>query len=116
MQRRLKRLRQTAIESEIAILSPEAIGPHLTIIIDVEFEDENSRLLHDFKTLMKSRPEVLQCYQTAGRTDFVVIVVVQDIEEYNTFAEACFLTNSNLKRYQTNVVLDRVKIGFQYPI
>ncbi len=86
------------------------------MVIDVEFEQENIRLIQEFKALMHSREEVTQCYQTAGRTDFVLIVVVRSMQAFNAFAEACFLSNKHLKRYQTNVVLDRVKVGLQLPI
>ena len=117
VQRRLKRLRESrVIENEIAILSTSAVGEFLAIVVEIEFEQENMRLIQQFKELMKSRNEVTQCYQTAGRTDFILVVVVRDINEYNAFAKECFLQNKHLKRYQTNVVLDHVKVGLQLPI
>lgn len=115
--RRLTRLRKTGvIESEIAILSPKAVGRRMTIIVEVELERERPDLLSEFKQRIHETPEVTQCYYVTGSADFVLIVMVRDIEDYEAFSRGFFTENANIRRFHTNVVLDRVKMGLQVPL
>lgn len=112
VQKRLKKLRETgAIEREIAVLSPQALGRDMTIIVEVILERENRRHLDGFKRKMQQAREVQQCYYTTGEADFILILSVRDIKEYEAFTEAYFFDESNISRFKTSVVMDRVKVS-----
>lgn len=112
VQKRLKRLRETGvIEKEIAVLSPTKLGRELTVIVEVMLERESRMHLDAFKRKMRNAPAVQQCYYTTGEADFIVIVVVKDIKEYEAFTQEYFFDESNVSRFTSSIVMDRVKVS-----
>ena len=112
VQKRLKRLRETGvIEKEIAVLSPAKLGCEMTVIVEVMLERESRMHLDAFKWKMRNAPEVQQCYYTTGDADFIVIVVVGDIKEYEAFTQEHFFDESNVSRFSSSIVMDRVKVS-----
>ncbi len=78
IQRRLARLRATkAIEADIAVVSPEALGRPLTMLITVELARELSDIIDRFKRPVRERPELMSAYYVTGETDFMLIVSAQ---------------------------------------
>lgn len=112
IQKRLGKLRASGvIEREIAVLSPAKLGRALTIIVEVILERESRAQLDAFKRKMRSAPCVQQCYYTTGEADFMLILTVRDIDEYEEFTQAYFFDESNISRFKTAVVMDRVKVS-----
>jgi DNA-binding Lrp family transcriptional regulator len=112
VQKRLKKLRETGvIEKEIAVLSPRSLGRELTVIVEVMLERESRMHLDAFKRKMRTAAAVQQCYYTTGEADFIVIVVVKDIREYEAFTQEYFFDESNVSRFTSSVVMDRVKVS-----
>ena len=48
--------------------------------------------------------------------DFVVVVTVATMQEYEALTRRLFFNSQNVKRFRTLVVMDRAKIGLQVPI
>ncbi|MEX0364896.1 MAG: Lrp/AsnC family transcriptional regulator [Ruegeria sp.] len=112
VQKRLKRLRESGvIEREIAVLSPAKLGREMTVIVEVILERESRAHLDAFKRKMRDAPAVQQCYYTTGEADFILILSMQDIQEYEAFTQAYFFDESNISRFKTSIVMDRVKVS-----
>lgn len=115
--RRLKRLRDKGvIEADIAVVSPEAVGRQLTMIVEVTLERERPDIMDEFKRSMLAKPEVMQCYYVTGDTDFFLILTARDMRHYEQFTKQFFFDNPNIRRFHTSVVMDRVKFGLYVPI
>ncbi|MFT3974973.1 MAG: Lrp/AsnC family transcriptional regulator [Amaricoccus sp.] len=115
--RRLKRMRDEGIiEAEVAIIHPAAIGYQLTILIEVSLERERPDIISDFKKAIRATPEIMQCYYVTGEVDFVLVVAMQDMQAYEKFTHSLLFANKNIRRFNTLVVMDRVKVGFSLPI
>ena len=115
--RRLKRLRETGIiESEVAIVAPETVGRTLMMVVEVTLEREQPHLMDEFKRSMRSTPEVMLCLYVTGETDFILIVTAKSMRDYEDFTRRFFFDNPNVRRFQTLVVMDRVKFGLSVPI
>ncbi|MGR3617734.1 MAG: Lrp/AsnC family transcriptional regulator [Paracoccaceae bacterium] len=112
VQKRLRRLKDAGvIEREISVLSPAKLDRDMTIIVEVILERENRTHLDLFKRRMRQAPCVQQCYYTTGEADFILILMVRNIKEYEAFTQAYFFEESNVSRFKTAVVMDRVKIS-----
>lgn len=115
--RRLNRLRETGVvEREIAVVSPAAVGRRLTMVVEVSLERERPDIISDFKRSMQATPEVMQCYYVTGEVDFILIVSVDSMSDYETFTNNFLFNNKNIRRFSTHVVMDRVKVGLAVPI
>ncbi|AUQ66127.1 Lrp/AsnC family transcriptional regulator [Phaeobacter inhibens] len=112
VQKRLKKLRETgAIEKEIAVLSPSKLGRDMTVIVGVVLERESRMHLDLFKRRMRQAREVQQCYYATGEADFILVIAVKDIKEYEAFTQEYFFDESNVSRFTSSVVMDRVKVS-----
>lgn len=119
VQRRLKRLRKDGIiEADVAIISPQASGRRLILITEVTLEREHplSLVLEEFKKLMLATPEVMQCYHVTGNADFVLIITAKDMQEYEALTHRLFIENPRVRRFQTGVVVSRVKSETMVPL
>ncbi len=116
-QRRLKRLREDGvIVADVSIVAPEALGRRLTMIVQVTLERERTDLIDTFKRSMIATPEVMQCFYVTGDADFVMILTVKDMKDYEVFTKRFFIENPNIQRFNTIVVMDWVKAGLQVPV
>ncbi|WP_340424278.1 Lrp/AsnC family transcriptional regulator [Yoonia sp. GPGPB17] len=105
-------MRETGvIEKEIAVLSPAKLGREMTVIVGVVLERESRMHLDLFKRRMRQAQQVQQCYYTTGEADFILVVVVRDIAEYEAFTQEYFFDESNVSRFTSSVVMDRVKVS-----
>ena len=113
VQRRLKRLREEKIiEADVSIVSPKVAGLEVTCIVDVILERGNSHSIEKFKSEMQQLTEVMQCYYVTGSYDFIMIVNMQSMQQYEVFAKKWLMDNANVKHFYTHVVMDKVKVGY----
>jgi DNA-binding Lrp family transcriptional regulator len=116
VQRRLKRLRsEGVITAEVALLNNGATGVPITCIVTVSLATGAAQV-DGFKRQMRTHEQVQQCYHVTGSTDFVLVVVATSMENYGAFVRTCFESNPQVARYETHVVLDRVKVGLTLPV
>ncbi len=117
VQRRIKRLEAAGvITGNVAIVSPAAVGPPLTIIIEVEMESERPDLLDAMKATFLAAPEVQQCYYVTGQVDIVLVVTVVDMAGYDDLTRRLFLGNPNLRKFRTLVVMNALRTGQKVPV
>lgn len=117
VQRRIKRLRQIgAIRATVAVLDPAMIGQAMSFVISVELERERADMLDAFRRAARDDPNVQQCYYVTGTTDFVLIVTARDMADFELFTRRLLFVNANVRRFTTNVVLSRDKVGSSLPL
>ncbi|GLO61103.1 AsnC family transcriptional regulator [Vibrio sp. MACH09] len=107
IQRRIKRLKESGIiEANTSTINPEKVG-QITIIAEVYTIKSHAPDLEDVKKCF-SGPEVQQCYYVTGEADFILILTVPNMAEYDTISTRLF-NNPNVTWFRTMVVMDRVK-------
>lgn len=117
VQRRIKRLEESrTIRSNVALLDPAHVGRPITIITEVELISETADLIDAAKLGFSQVPEVQQCYYVTGEADFVLVMTVASMADYEALTRRLFFGNNNVKRFRTLVALDRVKAGMEIPL
>jgi Lrp/AsnC family transcriptional regulator, leucine-responsive regulatory protein len=112
VQRRIKRMREMGvIAKEIAQIDPGAVGLPVTVVVHVDIERETLQYIDAFKAAMRARLEVQQCWYTTGLTDFILVVRVASMAEYEQFTRDALLSNDNVAKFTSYVVLAEVKSG-----
>lgn len=115
--RRLKRLgEEQAITQYTAVVAPEALGYHLTVVGQVEAENERIDLLDAMRCSFEACPQVQQCYYVTGEWDFVLIIAARHMAQYTELTRQLFFKSNNVKRFKTLVVMDRVKASLAVPV
>jgi Lrp/AsnC family transcriptional regulator, leucine-responsive regulatory protein len=117
VQRRIKRMREIGvIMHEIAQIEPNAVGLPVTVIVHVNIARESLPLIDAFKAAMRAQAEVQQCWYSTGLTDFIVVVRTASMAAYEQFTRDVLLSNDNVARFTSYVVLAEVKSGLSLRI
>ncbi|MGH6753558.1 MAG: Lrp/AsnC family transcriptional regulator [Bradyrhizobium sp.] len=117
VQRRIRRMEASGIiQANVAIIDPVRVGQPITIFVEVEFESERVELIDAAKRAFSSAPEVQQCYYVTGEADFILVVVVATMADYEALTRRLFFENANVRRFRTFVAMDRVKVGLSIPL
>ena len=116
-QRRIKRLRaEGVIAAEVAVVSPDRLGGRMTLIVQAHLKHGRADIVDAFKREMQDVPEVQQCYYVTGEYDFILVVVVRDMADYERLTRRIFFDNPNIQRFHTSVVMDASKVGLSVPL
>jgi DNA-binding Lrp family transcriptional regulator len=51
----------------------------------------------------------------AGECDFVLIMLVKNMEQYTELTAQLFFENDNVKRFKTLVSMSNIKVGMEVP-
>ena len=112
VQRRIARLREEAvITAEVAIVDPKSVGRSLTMIVDIEVERERSELMAVLRRWITDEPAIQEAWYVTGDGDFVLIVCVRDVEDYDALMQRLVTDNPNVRRFRTRVALSTLKRG-----
>lgn len=60
--------------------------------------------------------EIQQCYRVTGDTDYVLVMLVAAMADYEELSHWLVYENPNVKKFKTFVAMDRVKAGVTVPI
>lgn len=115
--RRIRRLTEAGVITGSAItVAPEKVGRRVTVIAQIAVEQEQPQLLDRVRASFLACPQVQQCYYVAGEWDFVLVLVVRDMEEYTELTRTLFFAGENVRRFNTLVVMDRAKVSLAVPV
>ena len=108
--RRVKSLEDSGIIARYsAILEPAKMGLQFDAIVHVQLSRHDSDGVQQFLTMVRDRPEIVECTATTGTADYHLRVVCQDVAAYNTFLEHVLFKLTCLRSAQTNMVLKKIK-------
>lgn len=117
VQRRIKRLRDSGvIQANIAVINRTKVGQPITLFVEVTLDNERIELIDEAKRDFKNAPEVQQCYYVTGEADFLLIVIVPTMHEYELLTRRLFFSNRNIRNFKTFVAMDIVKSGLSVPL
>ncbi|BBB27183.1 Lrp/AsnC family transcriptional regulator [Amphritea japonica] len=115
--RRVRRLREEGvIMGEVALINPRMVGRNINIIVEVEMVRDQLDIYDAFKRKMDGAPEVTQCYQVTGEVDFLLMLMVEDMESYEAFTRKYLSTDANLSKFRTLISLRRDKFSTAIPL
>ncbi|HWK96362.1 MAG TPA: Lrp/AsnC family transcriptional regulator [Pseudolabrys sp.] len=114
--KRLQRLEADGvITKRVAIIDPEKIGLGITVFVSVETGDHSQDWLGRFADVVNAMPEVMEFYRMAGDVDYVLRVVVPDMQSYDLFYKKLIATVP-LKNVTSRFAMERIKSTTALPI
>jgi DNA-binding Lrp family transcriptional regulator len=115
--RRLNRLRRNGvIRKEVAIVDGQKVGRGLLLILNVRLEREDERGHQAFVKRITAHPDVLQFYFVTGSVDYLIILSVRSMEDYDRFLNEHLVTDPLIIMSDTNVVIRQLKMNLALPI
>jgi Lrp/AsnC family transcriptional regulator len=114
--KRLQRLEAGGvITRRVALIDPEKIGLGITVFVSIETGDHSQDWLKQFAETVSAMPEVMEFYRMAGDVDYMLRVVVHDMQSYDTFYKKLIATVP-LKNVTSRFAMERIKSTTALPI
>ncbi|MGE0627856.1 MAG: Lrp/AsnC family transcriptional regulator [Hyphomicrobiaceae bacterium] len=84
--RRVARLETAGIITRYAtVIDQKAVGLPVSVFVSVTLERQVEGALETFEAAVLRRPEVMECYLMTGEADYLLRVVVADLDAYERF-------------------------------
>lgn len=115
--RRVKRLeREGYIEAYRAMLRRDRIGLGLTVFVGVKIADHASDRAETFQEAIVAMPEIVACHLVAGDVDYLLEVVVPDLEHYQRYLVRKLLNLPIIREVRSNIAIQTLKAGAPLPL
>ena len=114
---RIKRMEKDGvIKKYIALIDRVKIGYPLVAYCNVSLKEHSTKYLIRFEKDVQLLEEVVECYHIAGLFDYMLKVVIPDMETYQKFVAEKLAGLENIGRVQSAFVMNEVKHLYAFPI
>lgn len=115
--RRLKALEeQGIIRRYTALVDRQKLGLNICVLAHVAIARHVVSAADQFEAAMRAAPEVIECYSTTGEADYVIKVIVSDIEAYDDFLHNTVFRLTDVVNIKSNIALREVKYQTALPV
>jgi Lrp/AsnC family leucine-responsive transcriptional regulator len=115
--RRVSRLeREGHIEGYRAMLGRRRIGLDLTVFVGVKIDSHADERAEALQAAIVALPEVIACHMVSGEHDYLLEVVVPDLEQYQHFLLDKLLTLPIVKEVRSNIAIQTLKTTAPLPL
>lgn len=107
---RLRRLEsEGVIKGYSAIVDNAKVGLPLVVFCNVSLAVHDDDHIERFKKDIMEINEIMECYSTGGVFDFLIKVVLKDMEEFNKFVFEKLTKVHGIVKMQSSFVLSEIK-------
>ncbi|SOZ09627.1 Lrp/AsnC family transcriptional regulator [Cupriavidus taiwanensis] len=99
------------IVANTAVVDPPRVGKMITVLVEVTLENERLDLLDEVRKRFVDCPQVQQVYYVTGDFDFLLVLAVADMTEYERLTRELFFVSGNVKNFKTHVAMQRAKVS-----
>jgi len=84
--RRVKNLEAAGVISRyVTLVDQKTVGLPVSVFVNVTLERQVEQALDVFESFISERPEVMECYLMTGDADYLLRVVVADLDAFERF-------------------------------
>lgn len=115
--KRIKRLEEEKIiKSRVALVDGLKVELGVSVFVHIKTHNHDSEWLKNFSDAVGSFQEVVECYRMAGEWDYLLRVVVKDIEAFDLFYKKLVNNVKGLSDVTSSFSMEEIKYTTQLPI
>jgi len=99
-----------------AVVDRRKLGLSVCCLAHISLLRHAEGVVEKFEEAMRMRPEVIECYETTGTADYMVKVIVPDMDAYHDFLHNVLVKLNGVSQVNTSVALREVKYETALPI
>ncbi len=103
------------IQDRVAILDPEKVNARVTVFVSIRTSSHNSEWLKRFSEVTKEFPEIVELYRMSGEVDYLMRVMVPDMQAYDRFYQR-LISRIDLTDVSSSFAMERMKYTTQLPL
>ena len=114
--KRIQRLEADGIiQRRVALVDQEKVGLGMTVFVSIETGDHSVEWLDQFARAVGAMPEVMEFYRMAGDIDYMLRVVVPDMQSYDLFYKR-LIAVVPLRNVTSRFAMEKIKATTALPI
>ena len=114
--RRIQKLEELGvIERRVALLDPKKINVGVTVFVSITTSQHTQEWLDRFHAALKDFPEIVEFYRMSGQVDYLLRVVVPDIERYDSFYKK-LIAKIELSDVSSAFAMEQIKFTTTLPL
>ncbi|MDE0093668.1 MAG: Lrp/AsnC family transcriptional regulator [Gammaproteobacteria bacterium] len=115
--RRLRKMEnEGVIRKTVAILNPRHVKLSVNVFANIRLKDHSQESLRHFEKAIEHVPEVVECYSVTGENDFLLRVVVKDVEAYEELLNKKLINLFEVSSYKSMFALRQIKYQTELPL
>jgi len=114
--RRIQKLEELGvIQSRVALLDAKKVNVGVTVFVSITTSHHTEEWLDRFHTALNDFPEVVEFYRMSGQVDYLLRVVVPDIERYDAFYKK-LISKIELSDVSSAFAMEQIKFTTALPL
>jgi DNA-binding Lrp family transcriptional regulator len=114
---RIRALEQAGILGQtMRLVDARAVGRGVSVMLQLRMKSHATEAREAFETFLRGRPEVMECHTMSGEWDYLMRVVVADVDDYQRFLMREMLTHPNVATAASHFALGQVKYTTALPV
>lgn len=110
---RVKRLEQRGyVKGYVAVLDAEKLGRGFVVFCSVKMRRIGREIAEDFARVVRSIPEVTECYNISGSYDYLLKIHAPNMKYYQEFVLNILGNINHLGSLESTFVMDEIKHDF----
>ncbi len=107
---RVKKLEKAGIiDHYAAVLNADKLGKKLYAFAHISLKDHSKELVKQFTEQIITIPQVLECHYVTGDSDFILKILLNDMEKYREFMMDQLFDMSNIAKVESFLSLSVLK-------
>jgi len=114
--RRIQKLEQAGVISRrVAVLDPAKVNVGVTVFVAIKTDQHNLNWLERFHAAVVDLHEVVEFYRMSGDVDYLLRVVVPDIEAYDAFYKR-LISRIEIAKVSSAFAMEQIKYTTALPL
>ena len=114
--RRIQKLEEDGvILRRVALLDPKSVNTKVTVFVSIVTNQHSEEWLRRFAELIREFPEVVEFYRMSGQVDYLLRVVVPDIEAYDAFYKR-LISKIEISDVSSAFAMEQIKFTTELPL
>ncbi len=114
--RRIQKLEETGvIQRRVAVLDAKKVNAGVTVFVAITTSNHSMEWLESFHAAMQDFPEIVEFYRMSGQVDYLLRVVVPDIERYDAFYKK-LIARVGLTDVSSSFAMEQIKFTTALPL
>jgi Lrp/AsnC family transcriptional regulator len=114
--RRIQKLEESGvIQRRVAVLDPKKVNVGVTVFVSISTSHHTQEWLDRFHEAQLDFPEVVEFYRMSGKVDYLLRVVVPDIERYDAFYKR-LIARIELSDVSSAFAMEQIKFTTALPL
>ena len=114
--RRIQKMEeQGIIQGRVALLDAKKVNAGVTVFVSISTSQHEQEWLDRFHETIQKFPEVVEFYRMSGQVDYLLRVVVPDIEQYDIFYKK-LIASIELSDVSSSFAMEQIKFTTELPL